>query len=198
MPTRLTDRFEQALQVAQDLHEDSGDNHETTHTGHLLQVAGLVLQQGGDEDQAIAALLHDALETAPSDQEVDSRRSRIRDAFGDRPATIVDACTDGPLDGHDEESWKRHKEQYIHQLWTEADEAAVRVSAADKLSTARAILRDYHAHGESAWARYEGGRSGTLWYYRALVGAFRYRDVDGFVEELDEIVSTLEEETDVA
>ena len=198
MPTRLTDRFEQALQVAQDLREDSDDNHEAAHTGHLLQVAGMVLQNGGDEDQAIAALLHDALETAPSEDEVDARLSRIREAFGDRPASIVDACTDGPVNGEDEESWKRHKAQYIHQLWTEADDAAVRVSAADKLSTARSILRDYHTHGESAWARYEGGRSGTLWYYRALVGAFRYRGVDGYVDELDEIVSTLEEETDLA
>ncbi|NIP82077.1 MAG: phosphohydrolase, partial [Gemmatimonadetes bacterium] len=66
-------------------------------------------------------------------------------------------------------------------------------SAADKLATARRILRDYRAHGESAWSRYEGGRSGTLWYYRALVGAYRYRDVDGHVDELDDLVTALEE-----
>ena len=196
MPTHLTDRFAEALQVAGDLHTN-GDETEPPHTSHLLQVAGLVLEAGGDEDQAIAALFHDALEDAPSQDEAEARESRIRDAFGDTPADIVRACTDGRVEANGEESWKEHKEKYIHQLWTEASEAAVRVSAADKLATARRILQDYREHGESAWSRYEGGRSGTLWYYRALVGAYRYRDVDGQVDELDRIVSTLEAETNL-
>ncbi len=196
MPTVLTERFADALQVAADLHEN-GDEEAPPHTSHLLQVAGMVLEAGGDEDQAIAALFHDALETAPSEDEVESRESRIRQDFGDRTADIVLACTD-PGENGDGDAWKDVKEQYIHQLWTEADDATVRVSAADKLSTARAILSDYRAHGESAWSRYEGGRSGTLWYYRALVGAYRYRGVNGHVDELDAIVRTLEQETDLA
>ena len=195
MPTRLTDRFEEALQVAQDLHLD--DETETPHTSHLLQVAGLVLEAGGDEDQAIAGLLHDALETAPSEEEAGERESKIRDAFGDRTADIVVACTDGRLRTGDQENWKERKEQYIHHLWTEADDAAVRVSAADKLSLARSLLRDYRSHGEAVWSRYDGGRSGTVWYLRALVGAYRYRDVNGHVDELDAIVTALEEETDL-
>lgn len=196
MPTVLTDRFEQALQVAQELHGD-GDAEGAPHASHLLQVAGLVLEAGGDEDQAIAALFHDALEGAPSDEEAEARESRIRDDFGDRTANIVVDSTDAERNGDGEGSWRDRREQYIHHLWTEAEEAAVRVSAADKLSTARAILRDYLSHGEAAWSRYEGGRSGTLWYYRALVGAYRYRDVDGQVDELDHIVSMLEKETDL-
>lgn len=198
MPTVLTDRFEQALQVAQQLHGDDAREAGPPHASHLLQVAGLVLEAGGDEDQAIAALFHDALQDAGSDEEAEARESRIRDRFGDRTADIVVDCTDGAWNGSGDASWKEGRERYIHHLWTEATEAAVQVSAADALSTARAILRDYHSHGEAAWSRYEGGRSGTLWYLRALVGAYRYRDVDGQVEELDEIVSTLERETDLA
>lgn len=196
MPTHLTDRFAEAIQVAEELHPESDDT-EPPHSAHILQVAGLVLEAGGDEDQAIAALLHDALEGARSEDEAEARESQIREAFGDGPADIVVACTDGPMDDGDHDSWKQHKEQYIHQLWTEASEAAVRVSAADKLATARRILRDYRTHGEAAWSRYEGGRSGTLWYFRALVGAYRYRGGDGQVSELDRLVSTLEEETDL-
>lgn len=197
MPIQLTDRFDEALRVAQELHADGDpDTDEPPHISHLLQVAGLVLEAGGDEDQAIAALFHDALETAPTGAEAEVRESRIREAFGDRPAEIVAACTDGVAEN--DEDWRERKEQYIHRLWTEADDAAVRVSAADTLQTARAALRDYRTHGEGAWSRYEGGRSGTLWLLRALVGAYRYRDVNGQVDELDAIVSTLEEETDLA
>ena len=193
----LTDRFAKAIQTASEIH-DADDEEQRPHTAHLLQVAGMVLEAGGDEDQAIAALFHDALESASSEDEAKARESKIREAFGDRPADIVVACTDGAGPGSDSEGWKEGKEQYIHHLWTEADDAAVRVSAADKLSTAREILRDYRTHGGAAWARYEGGRSGTLWYYRALVGAYRYRDVNGHVDELDDIVTTLEEEASVA
>jgi GTP pyrophosphokinase len=195
MSSVLTDRFADALRVAATLHEDRDG---APHTSHLLQVAGMVLEAGGDEDQAIAALFHDALETASSGDEAEARESQIRGDFGDRPADMVLAVTDGHADDSDEEGWKEGKEQYIHHLWTEADDEAVQVSAADRLATARAILRDYQKHGESAWSRYEGGRSGTLWYYRALVGAYRYRGLDGHVDELEHIVTTLEEETALA
>jgi (p)ppGpp synthase/HD superfamily hydrolase len=203
MPIQLTNRFDEALRVAQELHANgdpdtdrSSDTDEPPHISHLLQVAGLVLEAGGDEDQAIAALFHDALETAPTATEAEARETRIREAFGDRPADIVADCTD--VAAENGEGWKGRKEQYIHRLWTAADDAAVRVSAADTLQIARGALRDYRTHGEAAWARYEGGRSGTVWLLRALVGAYRYRDVNGQVEELDAIVSTLEEETDLA
>ena len=196
MPTVLTDRFAEALRTASEIHDNESEA-ETPHTAHLLQVAGMVLEAGGDEDEAIAALFHDALESAGTADEARTRESEIREAFGDRAADIVVACTDGGHPGSGDEGWKDAKEQYIHHLWTEADDAAVRVSAADKLSTAREMLRDYRAHGEAAWARYEGGRSGTLWYYRALVGAYRYRDVNGHVDELDDIVTALEEQAAV-
>ena len=199
MPMQLTDRFEQALQLAQELHDDGEEQEgEPPHISHLLQVAGLVLEAGGDEDQAIAGLFHDALVDAPTEEEAQDRESRIRDAFGDRPADIIRACTDGGSRDDSGESWRQRKEHHIHRLWTEVDDAAVRVSAADTLQTARTLLREYEAHGEAAWARYEGGRSGTLWYLRALVGAYRYREMNGQVDELDTIVSTLEQETNLA
>ncbi len=201
MPILLTDRFEQAIQVAQELHADEEDQEgEPPHISQLLQVAGLVLEAGGDEDQAIAGLFHDALERAPTAEEAEAREARIREAFGDRAADIVRSCTDGGRNGQGEgeASWKERKEHYIHRLWTEVDDPAVRVSAADTLQTARSLLRAYEAHGEAAWSRYDGGRSGTLWYLRALVGAYRYRDMDGQVDELDSIVSVLEREADVA
>ncbi len=196
MSSVLTDRFADALRVATSLHDDSDE--EPPHASHLLQVAGMVLEAGGSEEQAIAALFHDAIETASTDDEAEARESRIREEFGDRPADMVVAVTDGTSTGDDDEGWKEGKEQYIHHLWTEADDEAVQLSAADKLSTARAMLRDYQKHGEAAWARYEGGRSGALWYYRALVGAYRYRGLDGHVDELEHIVTTLEEETALA
>ncbi|MDX1675871.1 MAG: HD domain-containing protein, partial [Longimicrobiales bacterium] len=98
MPTHLTDRFAEALQVAADFHSN-GDESAPPHTSHLLQVAGLVLEAGGDEDQAIAALFHDVLEGASSEDEAEARQSRIREAFGDGPADIVIACTDARVDG---------------------------------------------------------------------------------------------------
>ncbi len=193
---QLTDRFEEALQIAQELHDDE-ESSGSPHISRLLQVTGLVLEAGGDEDEAIAGLFHDAIARADSEEQADTRESLIRDAFGDRAADIVlDCCDHGKAE--DDAGWKKRKEQYIHRLWTEAGEGAVRVSAADALQTARCMLRDYRAHGEAAWARYEGGRSGALWYYRALVGAYRYRELDGNVDELDAIVSVLEQETDLA
>ena len=198
MPTDLTERFADALQAARELYPNGDDDRAPPREAHRLQVAGLVLEAGGDEDEAIAAVFHDAVQASTTAEETEARTARIRESFGDRPADIVMASTDRSADDSDEDSWKARKEQYIHHLWTEADDAAVRVSAADKLATARKILRDYREHGESAWSRYEGGRSGTLWYYRSLVGAYRYRGIDGHVDELDRLVSTLEEETNLS
>lgn len=198
MPTCLTDRFSDALELAREFHANGDAEDGVPHSAHLLQVAGMVLEAGGDEDQAIAALFHDALETAGSADQAESRESSIRDEFGDHVVELVVACADGAAKGGFERSWKEEKEAYIHHLWTGADDGAVRVSAADRLCTARRLLNDYRTYGEGAWARYDGGRSGTLWYYRALVGAYRYRRVNGHADELDHIVSTLEQETAVA
>jgi (p)ppGpp synthase/HD superfamily hydrolase len=126
-----------------------------------MGVASLVLEAGGDEDLAIAALLHDVVEDcggAPMLREVRRR-------FGRRVAKVVDGCTDA--DAYPKPPWRERKENYICRLKNE-DADTWLVSAADKLNNVRSILSDYRELGESIWSRFNGGREGTLWYYRTL------------------------------
>jgi GTP pyrophosphokinase len=151
---------------------------------HLMGVASLVLEFGGDEDMAIAALLHDVVEDcggAPMLKEV-------RRKFGTRVAKIVDGCTDSDVDP--KPPWRERKEAYIRHLKT-ADADTRLVSAADKLNNVRSILADYREVGEAVWARFHGGRDGTLWYYRALLGEF-LREPNRLIRELELAVSELE------
>jgi GTP pyrophosphokinase len=152
-----------------------------------MGVASLVLEAGGDEDLAIAALLHDVVEDcggAPMLKEVRRR-------FGKRVAKVVDGCTDA--DTYPKPPWRERKEKYIRHLKT-ADADTRLVSAADKLNNVRSILSDYRALGESVWSRFNGGREGTLWYYRTLRDQFlRHkrnritRDLELAVNELDSL-----------
>jgi len=126
-----------------------------------MGVASLVLEAGGDEDLAIAALLHDVVEDcggAPMLKEVRRR-------FGARVAKMVDGCTDAYTDP--KPPWRERKEKYIARLRKEDKDTRL-VSAADKLNNVRSIISDYRAVGESVWSRFKGGREGTLWYYRTL------------------------------
>lgn len=136
------------------------------YISHPLGVASLVIEDQGSEIETIAALLHDVIE----DQDV--RPEEIERRFGPDVRRIVEACTDS-LDGQDrgEATWRPRKEAYIaHLVHARADEA--RVSLADKVHNAHAILRDYRRDGEGIWERFNGKRDGTLWYYRMLVDAF--------------------------
>jgi GTP pyrophosphokinase len=182
----LTSRFEEALLFATHLHaaqtrKESG----TPYIAHLLSVAALVLEYGGDEDLAIAALLHDAVE----DQGGAATREAIRARFGDRVTAIVDGCTDA--DTQPKPPWRARKEAYLAHLPQAAPEVRL-VSAADKLHNARSILADYRQVGDNLWTRFRGGKAGTLWYYRALVTAYRQAGSNPLVEELDRTVSELE------
>jgi len=183
----LTTRFEEALRYALQLHgQQTRKKTGRPYIGHLMGVAAIVLQYGGDEDQAIAALLHDA----PEDQGGRPVLEEIRRRFGARVAHIVDGCTDTYDDPKPE--WRRRKQQYIDHVRT-ATPDVVLVSAADKVSNVREILMDYRAHGEAVWPRFKGGRDGSLWYYRTLVDA--YRAAAGslpIVEDLDREVAELE------
>ena len=152
---------------------------------HLLAVASIVLEYGGDEDQAIAALLHDAVE----DQGGAPIMARIREEFGDRVAGIVEACTD--TDEVPKPPWQARKEAYIAHL-AEVREDALIVSMADKLHNVRSIAADYRTVGEEVWSRFTGAREGTLWYYRALVAAFRKRTSGALLDDLDSAVAELE------
>lgn len=139
------------------------------YVSHLMSVSALVMEFGGDEDQAIAGMLHDALEDVGHEHE-----KIIRANYGNRVADIVRDCTDGEPGGpRNPDNWRPRKETYLAHL-SQAPADALLVSACDKLHNARAILADLRA-GHDVFSRFSGGRDNTLWYYRELVAAFRDR-----------------------
>lgn len=188
----LTSRFEDALDLASEYHRrDVRKGTSIPYLSHLLQVAGLVLEAGGDEDQAIVGLLHDAVEDAQTAEEAAVRRDAIGRRFGDRVLGIVDACTDGDPDEKQELTWRERKERYLAHLEDVAPNVLL-VSVSDKLHNARAVLRDYRSLGEDLWGRFNGGKGGTLWYYRSLADLYRRRGGVPYAEELGAVVEELE------
>ncbi|MEO1373250.1 MAG: HD domain-containing protein [Cyanobacteria bacterium J06635_10] len=179
----LTNRFEQALVYASRLHNKQirkGSN--VPYISHLLSVTALVLEDGGNEDEAIAALLHDAVE----DQGGQATREVIFDMFGAKVAEIVDGCSD--TDTIPKPPWLERKQQYIDNL-RGASPSIRKVSLADKLHNARSILRDLSQEGEETWEKFKGGKKGTLWYYQTLLQLFLETDADSWmVQELKRIV----------
>jgi GTP pyrophosphokinase len=183
---RLGARFEEALAYAARLHTAQvRKGSDIPYIAHLLAVASLVLEHGAGEDEAIAALLHDAVE----DQGGRTTLEEIRRRFGDAVAEIVAGCTDA--DVTPKPPWRPRKEAYVAHIHT-APPGVRLVSAADKLHNARAVLADYRELGEALWPRFKGGKEGTLWYYRALVEAYRVAGGSPLVDELDRVVSELE------
>jgi (p)ppGpp synthase/HD superfamily hydrolase len=165
----LTARFREALWWAAFLHADQARKGSgIPYVSHLLAVTALVIEHGGDEDAAIAALLHDAAE----DQGGEETLEQIRTRYGQRVASIVEACSDTMTSP--KPPWRERKERYIAHL-AHVFEDVLLVSMADKLHNARAIRSDYQTNGEAVWGRFRGGRSGTLWYYQALCEAFVQR-----------------------
>jgi GTP pyrophosphokinase len=182
----LSDRFEAALVYASQLHRTQlRKGSDTPYVAHLLGVASLVLEAGGTEEEVIGALLHDAVE----DQGGAPTREEIRARFGEPVAAIVDGCTD--TDETPKPPWRARKEKYLAHLPT-ASRSVLLVSSADKLHNARSILTDYRTLGELVWERFTGGREGSLWYYRTLVGVYRSLGGTTFVDELDRTVTELE------
>jgi (p)ppGpp synthase/HD superfamily hydrolase len=182
----LTERFERALIYATRLHRDQlRKGSGVPYASHLLGVCSLTLDYGGDEDEAIAALLHDAVE----DQGGSATRSEIARMFGERVAEIVDGCTD--TDKTPKPAWRDRKEAYIAHMAVATPSVRL-VSACDKIHNARSLLMDYRIIGEDLWSRFTGRRKGTLWYYRAMVNAFRAAGGGAVVEELDRVVTELE------
>jgi GTP pyrophosphokinase len=157
------------------------------YVSHVLGVCALVLEDGGDEDEAVAALLHDAVEDGGGRTVLEEIRGR----FGERVARIVWACSD--TDETPKPAWKERKTRYVAHV-REAGPDARRVSCADKLHNARSILRDYRAVGERLWDRFSAGGDEQLWYYRALVEAFRQPDRSPLFDELERVVGELETE----
>jgi GTP pyrophosphokinase len=184
---RLTDRFGEALAYAFQLHGEQRrkGGSETPYIAHLLSVCAIVLEHGGSEDEAIGALLHDAIE----DQGGPQAREEIRKRFGEVVVAIVDGCSD--TDQQPKPPWRQRKEAYLEHL-PDAPRSVRLVSASDKLHNARAILQDYRQVGEELWDRFRGGREGTLWYYRSLVAVFNEHGPEEVSGELARVVGELE------
>ncbi len=160
-------RFEEALIFAFRVHD--GQLRKGTripYIAHLLGVASIALEYGAGEDEAIGALLHDAVE----DQGGRSMLEEIRRRFGQTVAQIVDECTDSYTDP--KPPWRARKEQYLAHI-DSASASSRLVSASDKLHNVRSILRDYREMGEGLWKRFHAGKEEILWYYGSLIQAFR-------------------------
>ena len=184
---QLSNRFEQALVFATQLHA-----HQTRKSGnipyisHLLSVTALVLEDGGNEDEAIAALLHDAIE----DQGGLPTREKILSLFGPSVTAIVDGCTESVT--KPKPPWRDRKLKYL-ELMGHASNSVLRVSMADKLHNARSILAEWYREGDVVWQKFSGGKDGTLWFYRSLLQIYQRRPSPLLTPELDRVISILDQ-----
>lgn len=186
-------RFQEALTHAARLHagQTRKGGEEIRYIGHLLGVCSLTLEAGGDEDQAIAALLHDAAEDQGGRETLESIRCR----FGDRVAGIVEACTDTFEDP--KPPWRRRKERYLEHIDSLPADTLL-IVCADKLYNARAILQDCRRLGDRVFERFRSDKEATLWYYRSVAEALARSELESWlVEELARTVSELEAATSV-
>jgi hypothetical protein len=187
-PMALTPRFAEALTYAFDAHwGQPRKGISVPYVSHLLAVAALVLEDGGDETDAIAALLHDAVE----DSGGPARLADIQNRFGPGVAGIVEVCSD--TDKTPKPPWRVRKEKHLAHLRT-APARALRVAAADKLHNLRAILRDYRADGDVLWQRFRAdrGRDDILWYHREMLALFETRGPKSLAAELRRTLDELE------
>ena len=170
--TVLTERYADAVAYASALHADQARKSTTIpYISHLLGVSSLILEAGGDEDMAIAGLLHDG----PEDQGGQQTLDEIRNRFGDRVARIVEGCTDSLAeDPEHKEPWRKRKEDYLAHL-TEADDDTLTVSLADKLHNARSIVSDLMITGPSTWDRFNASPNDILWYYNQILATGRVK-----------------------
>lgn len=177
------ERFENALLYACQLHKKQArKGTDIPYVSHLLAVSSIVMEAGGDEDEVIAALLHDG----PEDQGGVKTLDEIRARFGERVANIVSECSDTFEEPKPE--WRERKENYLKHL-QHVSQSTLKVSCADKLHNIRSILNDYKQVGEEVWQRFKGGKEGTLWYYQSLVRV--YRELNAPKQIVDEISEAL-------
>jgi (p)ppGpp synthase/HD superfamily hydrolase len=183
---RFSKEFEKALLYATRIH--GGQLRKKTripYMAHILGVTAIALEYGAIETEAIAALLHDAVEDCGG-------AKRLRDIerkFGKAVAKIVAGCTD--TDQVPKPPWSERKKAYVVHVRRASIQTKF-VSASDKLHNVRAILTDYRLEGENLWSRFTGGKQGTLWYYRALVKAFSGKRIQPLVQEIDRTLTKLE------
>lgn len=183
-----TERFASAMVYAHEVHRlQRRKGTGIPYIAHILGVTALAIEYGADENEAIAALLHDAAEDGGGEATL----AEIRARFGDGVAEIVLGCSDSLVeDPEDKLPWQDRKENYLAHL-EHANASVCLVSAADKLHNVRSIIRDFHEHGDDIWQRFQGRRDGTLWYYETVAHtlARRYpvqltRDLQQAVDEL--------------
>ena len=164
---KLTSRFESALVYATQLHSNQvRKGSGIPYISHLLSVTALILEDGGNEDEAIAGLLHDAIE----DQGGEATYKVIQEKFGDTVASIIRDCSESTT--IPKPPWKERKLLSIEHL-RNANSSVRRVMLADKLHNARSILADWHREGDTVWERFKGKKEGTLWYYNSIAETIR-------------------------
>jgi GTP pyrophosphokinase len=184
----LSARFADALRYAYEIHNEQTRKGTTSpYLSHLMGVASIVFDDGGSEDEAIAGLLHDAAE----DQGGRARLEDIRGRFGGAVAAIVEDCTDAWETP--KPPWLERKRRYVEHAKT-LPPSSLRVSAADNVHNAYAILRDLRNIGDAVWSRFSAGPDDVLAYYAGLVRAYRQAGGGHLVEELDRIVRGIERE----
>ena len=183
----LSPKFDQALHYAVLIHaHQKRKDTEIPYLAHLLGVASIALEHGANKEEAIGALLHDAGEDAGGEGRIED----IRHRFGDAVADIVQGCTDSVT--IPKPPWRKRREEYIAHI-PKASASVRLVSASDKLHNARAILRDFRRIGDALWSRFTRGKDDQLWYYRSLVTAFRQAESGELIDELDRVVTEIEQ-----
>lgn len=188
---RLSERFAQALTYAHQLHRSQmRKGTAIPYLSHLLAVSALVLEDGGDEDQAIAALLHDSLEDGPRYSPYTQAQitAHIATCFGARVLRIVEGCTD--RENQETRDWQTRKAHHLQYL-EQADADVLLVVNADKLHNVQTLWRDYQQVGEAVWQRFNGGKTGTLWYYRRLAELFCRRRPGWLAQQMQAVVQAL-------
>lgn len=184
----LSTRFDEAFAYTHEVHRaQMRKGNDSPYIGHLLGVTSIVLDDGGSEDEAIAALLHDAAEDHGGRVRLDEIRSR----FGDAVARIVEDCTDSW--DTPKRPWLDRKRDYVEHAHN-LSPSSLRVAAADKVHNAYAILRDLRNSGEKVWERFNAPADDVIAYYESLVRAFRQSGGGKLVDELDRIVRGIQRE----
>ena len=184
-----SERVKEAFELAFELHRDQTRKSTTTpYITHLMSVAGLVGEFGGSENQVIGALLHDAVE----DQGGPAALALVRSRFGDEVAGFVAACSD--TDVSPKPPWLERKKAFLREVASAAPDVKL-IVAADKLHNVRSILADFRCIGDDVWARFNGGRDGSLWYHAEIVRSLAQDWPHPIVTELAHAVDTLHRAT---
>ena len=194
LPTAvLGARFSEATRWAAMLHaDDVRKGTRIAYVSHLLAVASLVLEDGGTEEEAVAAMLHDAIEDRGTPE------AEIRARFGQPIAGIVVECSEPPGIDRSAATWRARKTRYLEHLEAGVSESALRVTAADKLHNARSILADLRDHGPVVWDKFHAPVADHVWYYTELVRVLSAAHDGPTVRELRRVVDNLVSEVEAS